>query len=67
MSCNRETVTGNLEEGIRKWGVLERNKGSYFFRKRVKISDELFLVHIKKSRLVHNITVNITVILSRRV
>lgn len=49
MSCKRETVTGNLEEGIRKWGVLERNKGSYFLRKRVKISDELFLVHINNS------------------
>lgn len=49
MNCKRETVRGNLEEGTRKWGVLERNKGSYFFRKRVKISDELFLVHIKNS------------------
>lgn len=49
MNYKRETVRGNLEEGIRKWGVLERNKGSYFFRKRVKICDELFLVHIKNS------------------
>lgn len=49
MNYKRETARGNLEEGIRKWGVLERNKGSYFFRKRVKISDELFLVHIKNS------------------
>lgn len=49
MNYKRETVRGNLEEGIRKWGVLKRNKGSYFFRKRVKISDELFLVHIKNS------------------